>query len=201
MLFYSIELLHIHITCLHVYYCLHIPSSPAQDARLCHGRGKDSRKLWRYPNSSSRLGFHGFGVAHAKGGLEVALPPNASPPALRHAAPQRTRTQQGQCRVPGPNASTRTPTANWQRTPAACPKDWQQREGERLIPDAPDDGARRPPGDALLPPPKRATPARKTSRGGAVARPPHPHNPRPAYMGNRAQPPAPRVGIWKRESA
>ena len=75
MLFYSIELLHVHITCLHVYYCLHIPSSFAQDARLCHGRGKDSRKLWRYPNSSSRLGFHGFGVAHAKGGLEVALPP------------------------------------------------------------------------------------------------------------------------------
>ena len=78
MLFYSIELLHIHNTCLHVYYCLHIPSSLAQDARLCHGRGKDSRKLWRYPNSSSRLGFHGFGVAHDKGGLEVALPPNAS---------------------------------------------------------------------------------------------------------------------------
>ena len=78
MLFYSVELLHVHITCLHVYYCLHIPSSLAQDARLCHGRGKDSRKPWRYPKSSSRLGFHGFGVAHAKGGLEVALPPNAS---------------------------------------------------------------------------------------------------------------------------
>ena len=86
MLFYSIELLHIHITCLHVYYCLHIPSSLAQDARFCHGRVKDSRKLWRYPNSSSCLGFHGFGVAHAKGGLELALPPKASLPFLTRAA-------------------------------------------------------------------------------------------------------------------
>ena len=96
MLFYSIELLHIHITCLHVYYCLHIPSSLAQDARLCHGRGKDSRKLWRYPNSSSRLGFHGFGVAHAKGGLEVALPPNASIPlSTPHSSHTRaTQTEQ-----------------------------------------------------------------------------------------------------------
>ena len=89
MLFYSTELLHVHITCLHVYYCLHIPSSLAQDARLCHGRGKDHRKLWRNPNSSSSLGFHGFGVVHAKGSLEVAevaLPGN---PSLPHPAEPR----------------------------------------------------------------------------------------------------------------
>ena len=61
MLFYSIELLHIHITCLHVYYCLHIPSSLAKDARLCHGRGKDHRILWTILNSRGSLGFHGFG--------------------------------------------------------------------------------------------------------------------------------------------
>ena len=100
MLFYSIELLHIHITCLHVYYCLHIPSFLAQDARLCHGRGQDSRKLWRYPNSSSRLGFHGFGVAHAKGGLEVALPPNASKVFCRRQGHQGRVTACGRRRRP-----------------------------------------------------------------------------------------------------
>ena len=81
MLFYSIELIHIHITCLHVYYCLHIPSSLAQDARLCHGRGKDHSILWTILNSRGSLGFHGIRVVHAKGSLEVAevaLPPNAS---------------------------------------------------------------------------------------------------------------------------
>ena len=48
------------------------------DARFCHGRGKDHRTLWRNPNSSSSVGFHGIGVVHAKGSLEVALPLNAS---------------------------------------------------------------------------------------------------------------------------
>ena len=74
MLFYSIELLLVHITCLHVYYCLHIPSSLAQDARLCHGRGKDRRILWRYPNSRRSLGFHGFGDVHAKRAWRLPSP-------------------------------------------------------------------------------------------------------------------------------
>ena len=72
MLLYSIELLHIHITCLHVYIVYIYLHLLAQDARLCHGRGKDHRILWRNPNSSSSLGFHGIGVVHGKGSLEVA---------------------------------------------------------------------------------------------------------------------------------
>ena len=100
VLFYSIELLHVHITCLHVYYCLHIPSSFAQDARLCLGRGKDHRILWRNPNSSSSLGFHGFGVVHAKGSLEVALPPNASKEFCRRQGHQGGVTACGRRRRP-----------------------------------------------------------------------------------------------------
>ena len=42
-----------------------------------------------------------------------------------------------------------------------------------------------PLGDALPPPPQRATPARKGTRCGAGAGPPHPHRPRPGHVGHR----------------
>ena len=40
-----------------------------------------------------------------------------------------------------------------------------------------------PPGDALLPPPQRATPPRKGARSGAGAGPPGPHRPHPEHKG------------------
>ena len=40
-----------------------------------------------------------------------------------------------------------------------------------------------PPGDALMPPPQRATPARKGARCGAGARSPRPHQPHPGHTG------------------
>ena len=40
-----------------------------------------------------------------------------------------------------------------------------------------------PPGDALPPPPQRATPARKGARSGAGAGSPHPHRPHPGHTG------------------
>ena len=40
-----------------------------------------------------------------------------------------------------------------------------------------------PPGDALLPPPQRATPARKGARCGAGAGSPRPHRPHPGHTG------------------
>ena len=40
-----------------------------------------------------------------------------------------------------------------------------------------------PPGDALLPPPRRATPARKGARCGASAGSPRPHRPHPGHTG------------------
>ena len=62
MLFYSIELLLVHITCLHIYYVYIYLHLLAQDARLCHGRGKDHGILWTIVNASGRLVVHGFGV-------------------------------------------------------------------------------------------------------------------------------------------
>ena len=69
------------------------------------------------------------------------------------------------------------------RLPA--PEDGQPGEGQRLTPGAPHNGGRRPPGDALLPPPQRATPARKGARCGAGAGSPRPHRPRPGHAGRR----------------
>ena len=56
-------------------------------------------------------------------------------------------------------------------------------EGERLTPDAPHNSGRHPPGDALLLPPRRATPARKGARRQAGAGSPHPHRPHPGHTG------------------
>ena len=44
-----------------------------------------------------------------------------------------------------------------------------------------------PPGDALLPPPQRATPARKGARRGAGAGSPRPHRTHPGHTGRGAQ--------------
>ena len=49
-----------------------------------------------------------------------------------------------------------------------------------------------PPGDALPPPPQRATPARKGARCGAGARSPRPHRPHPGHTGRRTPAARPR---------
>ena len=61
----------------------------------------------------------------------------------------------------GPHTHTPAPTACGWRTPTARPLGGQFGEGERLTTDAPHNGGRHPPGNALLPPPQRATPACK----------------------------------------
>ena len=47
--------------------------------------------------------------------------------------------------MPGPHIRTPAPTARGRRTPTACPEGGQSGEGERLTPDAPHNGERRPP--------------------------------------------------------
>ena len=78
---------------------------------MSHGRGKDHEILWRNPNSRGSLGFHGIGVVHAKGSLEVALPPNASLPpagpvlASRRCASHSASLECAACRAAGQMAS------------------------------------------------------------------------------------------------
>ena len=85
----------------------------------------------------------------------------------------------------GPHTHTPAPTARGWRTPTARPVGGQFREGERLTTDAPHNGGRHPPGDALPPPPQRATPARKGARCGAGAGSLRPHRRHPGHTGRR----------------
>ena len=83
----------------------------------------------------------------------------------------------------GPHTHTPTPTARGWRTPTARPVGGQSGEGERLTSDAPHNGGSHPPGDALLSPPQRATPARRGACCGAGAASPRPRRPHPGHTG------------------
>ena len=104
--------------------------------------------------------------------------------ALRH--PHGTQPSQGmqaKGTVMGPHTHTPAPAARGWRTPTARPVGGQSGEGERLTPDAPHNRGRHPPGNALPPPPMRATPARTGARCGAGAGSPRPHQPHPGHTG------------------
>ena len=68
---------------------------------------------------------------------------------------------QGKQIVLGPHIRTPAPTARGRRTPTARPEGGQPGKGKRLNSDAPHNGERHPPGDALPPPSRRAATARK----------------------------------------
>ena len=106
---------------------------------------------------------------------------DGSPPPPWHAAPTGHAGQGDSVGPPYPH--TPAPTACGWRTPTARPVGGQFREGERLTTDAPHNGRRRPPGNALLPSPQRATPARKGARCEAGAGSPRPHRPHPGHTG------------------
>ena len=89
MLFYSIELLLVHITCLHIFFVYIYLHLLAQDARLCHGRGKDHRILWTIVNATGRLRLHGFGGLRCACRREASRsPPPPKYPSLHLAAVQ-----------------------------------------------------------------------------------------------------------------
>ena len=95
-------------------------------------------------------------------------PPGTTP---RH--PRSTQPPQGmqaKGTVLGPLTHTPAPTACGWRTPTAHPVGGQFGGGEPLTTDAPHNGGRHPPGNALPPPPQRATPACKGAHCEAGAR-------------------------------
>ena len=108
------------------------------------------------------------------------------PPGTATHHPRGTQPPQGmqaKGTVLGPHNHTPAPTARGWRTPTALPVGGQSGDGQRLTSDAPQNGGRHPSGDALPPPPQRATPARKAARCGASAGSPHPHRPHPGHTG------------------
>ena len=108
------------------------------------------------------------------------------PPGTAPQHPRGTQPSQGmqaKVTVLGPHTHTLAPAARGWRTPTARPVGGQSGKGQPLTSDAPHNGARHPPGDALPPAPQRATPARKGARCGAGARSPRPHGPHPGHTG------------------
>ena len=108
------------------------------------------------------------------------------PGTAAHHQPRSTQPPQGmqaKGNVLGPQTHTPAPTERGWRTPTARPVGRQSKEGQRLTSDAPHNGGRHTPGDALPPPPQRATPARKGARCGAGAGSPRPHRPHPGHTG------------------
>ena len=119
-------------------------------------------------------------------------PPGTAP---RH--PHGTQPPQGtraEGPVQGPHTRTPAPRARGRRTRTARPEGGQSGEGEGVSAGAPHKGERHTPGDALPPPPQRATPACKGARCGARAGSPRPHQPHPGHTGRGTRLPAPGDG-------
>ena len=108
------------------------------------------------------------------------------PPGTAPHHPRGTQPPQGvqaKGTMLGPHTHTPAPTARGWRTPTARPVGGQSGEEQRLTSDAPHNGGRHPPGDALPPPPQRATPARKGAHCGAGAGSLRPQRPRLGHTG------------------
>ena len=109
-----------------------------------------------------------------------------SPPGTAPRHPRGMQPPQGmqaKQTVLGSHTHTPAPTARGWRTPTARPSGRAVGGGTRLASDAPHNDGRQPPGDALPPPPQRATPARRGARCGAGAGSPPPHRPHPGHTG------------------
>ena len=112
----------------------------------------------------------------------------APPPGMpfRHSHSEQCRPTRAHTVGPvlGPHARTNRTRDTRDAEPwLPAPEDGRPGEGQRLTPGAPQNGGKHPPGDALPPPPQRATPARKGARFGAGAGSPRPHRPHPGHTG------------------
>ena len=111
-------------------------------------------------------------------------PPPGTP--LRHTHSEQRQPARAHAVAPvlGPHARTdRTRDTRDAEPWLPAPEDGRPGEGQRLTPGAPHNGGKHPPGDALPPPPRRATPAPKGARCGAGAGSPRPHRPHPGHTG------------------
>ena len=105
---------------------------------------------------------------------------------FRHSHSEQRRPARAHAVRPvlGPHACTdRTRDTRVAEPWLPTPEEGRPGEGQRLTPGAPHIDGRHPPGDALPPPPRRATPARKGARCGAGAGSPRPHRPHPGHKG------------------
>ena len=167
-------------------------ATPARKGARCGAGAGSPHPLRPHPGHTGRGTLAARSRGRAAGG---ATAPDTRRPSQRWQAPppgtaphhphgtQPPQGMQAKGTVLGPHTHTPSPTARGWRTPTARPVGGQSREGERLTSDAPHNSGRHPPGDALPPPPQRATPARKGARCGAGAGSRRPHRPHPGHTG------------------
>ena len=128
---------------------------------------------WRTPTARPGGGQSGEGQrltsdAPQNGGRH---PPPGTPFRHPHSEQRRPARAQAVGLVLGPHARTdRTRDTRVAEPRLPAPEDGRPGEERRLTPDAPHTGGRHLPGNASLPPPQRATPARRSARCGAGAR-------------------------------
>ena len=171
------------------------PPQRAMPARkgACCGAGAGSPRPHRpHPRDTGRgtLAARSRGRAAGGGTAPDTRGPSqrwqASPPGTAPHHPRSMQPPQGmqaKGTVLGSHTRTPAPTARGWRTPTARPVGGQLGEGRRLASGAPHNGGRHLPGDALPPPPQRATPARNGTRCEAGAGSPRPHRPHPGHTG------------------
>ena len=111
-------------------------------------------------------------------------PPPGTPFCHSHREQRRPATAHAVRPVLGPHACTdRTRDTRNAEPWLPAPEDGRPGEGQRLTLGAPHNGGKHPPRDALPPPPRRATPARKGAHCGTGAGSPRPHRPHPGHTG------------------
>ena len=143
----------------------HVGGGPQQPAQWAGSRGGTAPDL-RRPSQWWKAPLPGTPFRHPHSQQRRPAGAHAVGPVLGpHARTDRTRDG----RVADP----------W----LPAPEDGRPGEGQRLTPDAPHNGGRHPPVDALPPPPQRAMRARKGARCGNSAGSPRPHRPHPGHTG------------------
>ena len=109
-------------------------------------------------------------------------PPRGRPPTTPAAcSPRRACRPRGRCWAPTPTPPRPQHVGGGPQQPAQCAGSWGRDGAWPQAPPTTVEGT--PPGDALPPPPQRATPARKGARCGAGAGSPRPHRPHPGHTG------------------
>ena len=169
-------------------------ATPARKGARC-GAGAGSPRPHRpHPGHTGRgtLAARSRGRA-ARGGTAAdtgrpsqrwKAPPPGTPFRHPHSEQRRPARAHSVGPVLGPHARTdRTRDTRDAEPWPPAPEDGRPGEGQRLTPGAPHNGGKHPPGDALPPPPRRATPARSGARCGAGAGSPRPHRQRPGHTG------------------
>ena len=169
-------------------------ATPARKGARCRAGAGSPRPHRPHPGHTGRGTLAARSRGRAAGGGTAhdtrrpsqrwkALPPGTP---FRHSHSEQRRAARGHAVGPvlPPHARTdRTRDTRDAEPWLPAPEDGRPGEGQRLTPGAPHNGGKHPPEDALPPPPRRATPARKGARCGAGAGSPRPHRPHPGHTG------------------